>query len=82
MHVHKKQFSGVPSRGPKWENKTYKLKRSISYLQLNFEFPLFSHIFLSLVISGGSDEEEGKFDHLRPIISLKLKVVGERAEKS
>ena len=24
----KKQFSGVPSRGLKWENKTYKLKTS------------------------------------------------------
>ena len=34
MHVHKtkfekKLFSGVPSRGLKWENKTYKLKTSI-----------------------------------------------------
>ena len=35
MHVRKtkfekkkKQFSGVPSRGLKWENKTYKLKTS------------------------------------------------------
>ena len=48
---------------------------------MNLEFPLFSHIFLSLVILGDSDEQEGTFDHLRPIISLKLKVVGERAEK-
>ena len=34
MHVHmtkfeKKQLSGVPSRGLKWENKTYELKTSI-----------------------------------------------------
>ena len=27
----KKQFSGVPSRGLKWENKTYKLKTSINF---------------------------------------------------
>ena len=27
----KKQFSGVPSRGLKWENKTYKLKTSITF---------------------------------------------------
>ena len=48
---------------------------------MNLEFSLFSHIFLSLVILGDSDEQEGTFDHLRLIISLKLKVVGERAEK-
>ena len=36
MHVHKtkfekkKQFSGVPSHGLKWENKTYKLKMSLN----------------------------------------------------
>ena len=27
----KKQFSGGPSRGLKWENKTYKLKTSITF---------------------------------------------------
>ena len=27
--IWKKQFSGISSRGLKWENKTYKLKRSI-----------------------------------------------------
>ena len=27
----KKQFSGVRSRGLKWENKTYKLKTSITF---------------------------------------------------
>ena len=38
MHVHKtkfgkkKQFSGVPSRGLEWENKTYKLKTSFLIL--------------------------------------------------
>ena len=29
LHLKKKQFTGVQSRGLKWENKTYKLKRSI-----------------------------------------------------
>ena len=30
-HLKKKQFSGVPSRGLKWDNKTYKLKCSIFF---------------------------------------------------
>lgn len=28
-HFEKKEFSGAPSRGLKWDNKTYMLKRSI-----------------------------------------------------
>ena len=31
-YISKKEFTGVQSRGLKWENKTYKLKRSISGL--------------------------------------------------
>ena len=35
LHLKKKQFTGVQSRGLKWENKTYKLKRVYSSWPLN-----------------------------------------------
>ena len=48
-YISKKEFTGVQSRGLKWENKTYKLKRSISGLNARTK-----------AVNGGARAREGR----------------------